>query len=99
MWASFWTSGAGANAWGGFIASAIRLLMESLGTAATFAGPEQKERKGHASGALLGAPCPRSCRLPALLFLAGGRFRDSINICCPLVLTMWTSLQICWNVI
>lgn len=32
-------------------------------------------------------------------FLGGGRLRDSINTCCPLVFTMWTSLQICWKVI
>lgn len=40
-----------------------------------------------------------SCHLPALFFLGAGRLRDSINICWPLVLTMWTSLQICWKVI
>lgn len=34
-----------------------------------------------------------------MFFLGGGRLRDSMKTCCPLVLTMWTSLQICWNVI
>lgn len=47
MWASFCTSGAGTNALGGFMASAIRLLIGSLGTARMFARPEGKgERKG-----------------------------------------------------
>lgn len=35
-------SGAGTKALGGFIASAIRLLIGSLGTVLMFVGPEQK---------------------------------------------------------
>lgn len=34
-----------------------------------------------------------------VFFLGGGLLRDSIKTCCPLVLTIWTSLQICWKVI
>ena len=38
--------------------------------------------------------------VPALAgFLAAGRWRDSINTCCPLLFTWCTSLHICWKVI
>lgn len=41
-----------------------------------------------------------SSLLPVLVFFLGsGRLRDSMKTCCPFVFTIWTSLQICWNVI
>ncbi len=40
-----------------------------------------------------------SACVPAVECFLGGRLRDSMKTCCPLVFTMWTSLQICWKVI
>lgn len=64
MCASFCTSGAGAKARGGFIASAISLLIGSLGTAVTFVGPEQKEQKRQVSGRFAGDALSRRFARP-----------------------------------